>query len=235
MATHLQPQGSPSVPQGLAPGRCWARTWGRGLAFSEKGRVQRAVGVARGRGRGRALTRRIEVLAELGLGLAVGPEAALLRELVGHGGRGDDGFEAALALGHVLLRVEEDDVDLGHVEHPQGHRGAQTHRDRQRRRLDVQLGAGRGRVRARSALASGPEPPLRRPPQGQTREDRPGALCPAGFRQKGVVMESWPLDQNPGFKSWLHHFQLCDRGQVTSLCLSFLTCNMGMIIIVLTS
>lgn len=98
-----------------------------------------------GEERGQALTWSFQVLAELGLGLAVGPEAALLRELVGHGGGGDDGFEAALALGHVLLRVEEDDVDLGHVEHPQGHRGAQTHRDRQRRRLDVQLGAGRGR------------------------------------------------------------------------------------------
>ena len=139
------PQGSPCDPigpdlvgsgeAGTAPGR------GRGLGWS------------RGEGRGRALTGGFQVLAELGLGLAVGPEAAFLGELVGHGGGGDDGFETALALGHVLLRVEEDDVHLGHVEHPQGHRGAQTHRDRQRRRLDVQLGAGRGR--RQSALCPG--------------------------------------------------------------------------------
>lgn len=99
-------------------------------------------------GGGQALTRGLQVLAELRLGLPVGPEAALLGELVRHGGSGDDGFEAALALGHVLLRVEEDDVDLGHVEHPQGHRGAQTHRDGQRRGLDVQLGVGRGRCQS---------------------------------------------------------------------------------------
>ena len=80
----------------------WSRGEGRGLRWS------------RGEGRGRALTGGFQVLAELGLGLAVGPEAAFLRELVGHGGGGDDGFETALALGHVLLRVEEDDVHLGH-------------------------------------------------------------------------------------------------------------------------
>lgn len=68
-----------------------------------------------------ALTWGLQVLAKLRLGLAIGPKVALLCELVGHGGGGDDGFETALALGHVLLRMEEDDVDLGHVEHPQGH------------------------------------------------------------------------------------------------------------------
>lgn len=130
------------LSQDPAQGGAWPGPgWGAGLLQEGGGPGQDP----EGKGRGRALTRGLEVLAELRLGLPIGPEAALLRELVGHGGGGDDGFEAALALGHVLLRVEEDDVDLGHVEHPQRHRGAQTHRDRQRRRLDVQLEVGRGR------------------------------------------------------------------------------------------
>lgn len=85
------------------------------------------------------LTLRFQVFAELRLGLSVGAEPSLLRELVGHGGRCHHRLEAPLALGDVLLRVEEDDVHLGHVEHAQGHRGTQTHRDGERRGLDVHL------------------------------------------------------------------------------------------------
>lgn len=49
-------------------------------------------------------------------------------------------LEAAFPFGHVLLRVKEDDVDLGHVEHPQRHGGRQAERDGQGGRLDVHLG-----------------------------------------------------------------------------------------------
>lgn len=188
------------LSQDPAQGGAWPGPgWGAGLLQEGGGPGQDP----EGKGRGRALTRGLEVLAELRLGLPIGPEAALLRELVGHGGGGDDGFEAALALGHVLLRVEEDDVDLGHVEHPQRHRGAQTHRDRQRRRLDVQLEVGRGGVREGSAPAS------RSRPQRQTQGGQTPtalcpcpALCPTVFGQTGVVVLSWDfrpdsLDSNP--------------------------------------
>ena len=70
------------------------------------------------------LTVGLHALAELRLHLAVGPLGGQLGQLAGHGGGGDNGLEAALALGHVLLRVEDDDVDLGHVEHAQRHGGA---------------------------------------------------------------------------------------------------------------
>lgn len=139
-----------------------------------------------GEGRTRTLTRSLKVLAELRLGFTIGPEAALLRELVGHGGGGDDGFEAALALGHILLRVEEDDVDLGHVEHPQGHRGAQTHRDRQRCRLDVQLEVGQGRRQKELC------PSLRVPTPGtDTRGTDPGspAPCPTDWAEGSCGVE----------------------------------------------
>lgn len=80
-----------------------------------------------------------EAFAQLGLGLSVGSESGLGVELVGHGGSGNHSLEAPCALGHVLLRVEENHVDLGHVEQPEGHRGAQAHRDGQRGCLDIHL------------------------------------------------------------------------------------------------
>ncbi len=43
------------------------------------------------------------------------------------------------AFGHVLLRVEDDDVDFGHVEHPQRHRRAEAERDGEGGGLDVHL------------------------------------------------------------------------------------------------
>lgn len=83
-----------------------------------------------------------QTLAELRLGLSVGPQAAFRVELVGHGGCGDHSLQAALALGHVLLRMEEHHVHFGHVEHPQGDGGAQAHRDGQGCGLDVHLLCG---------------------------------------------------------------------------------------------
>lgn len=61
-------------------------------------------------------------------------------------------LEAAFPLGYVLLRVKEDDINLGHVEHPQRHRGRQAEGDGQGGGLDVHLGdtereVGRGRER----------------------------------------------------------------------------------------
>lgn len=153
-------------PAGEGRGLAWSSGGGAGPGLAQRERGGAWAG-PEGEGRGWALTGGFQVLAELRLGLAVGPEAAFLRELVGHGGGGDNGFETALALGHVLLRVEEDDVDLGHVEHPQGHRGAQTHRDRQRRRLDVQLGGGPGAASER-ALPRARGGPVRSPPLRQT-------------------------------------------------------------------
>lgn len=85
------------------------------------------------------LTLRLQAFAQLRLGLPIGSESSLGVELVGHGGGGDHGLEATRALGHVLLRVEENHVDLGHVEQPEGHRGTETHRDGQRGRLNVHL------------------------------------------------------------------------------------------------
>lgn len=72
------------------------------------------------------LTVGLHAFAELRLDLSVGAISSLLGQLTRHGGCGDDGLEAALALWHVLLRVEDDDVDLRHVKHPQGHRGAEA-------------------------------------------------------------------------------------------------------------
>ena len=48
-------------------------------------------------------------------------------------------LKAAFSFGYVLLGVEEDDVDLGHVEHPQRHRGGQAERDGQGGSLDIHL------------------------------------------------------------------------------------------------
>lgn len=75
----------------------------------------------------------------LRLGLSVLSVAGLLGQACGHGGRLHHSFEAALSLLDVLLRVEDDDVDLGDVEHAQGHGGAQAHGDRQSGGLDEHL------------------------------------------------------------------------------------------------
>lgn len=89
---------------------------------------------------GRALlTVGVGVLAQLCLGLPVGSVAGFVRQAGRHGGGGDHGLEGALPLLHVELRVEDDDVDFGHVEHPEGHGRAQVHGDGQRGRLDVEL------------------------------------------------------------------------------------------------
>lgn len=63
----------------------------------------------------------------LNLGLSILFVVGFLRQVRGHGGRLHHGLEAALPLLDVLLRVEDDDVDLGDVEHAQGHGGAQAH------------------------------------------------------------------------------------------------------------
>lgn len=54
-------------------------------------------------------------------------------------------LEAAFSFGYVLLGVEEDDIDLGHVEHPQRHRGRQAEGDGQGGSLDIHLRGGRQR------------------------------------------------------------------------------------------
>lgn len=66
----------------------------------------------------------------------------LLGEAGGHGGRLHHWLEAALALLDVLLRVEDDDVYFGHVEHPQRNRSTQAHGHSQGGCLDVHLGKG---------------------------------------------------------------------------------------------
>lgn len=59
--------------------------------------------------------------------------------LLGHGGRLRHGFQAALSFLDVLLRVEDDDIGLGDVEHAQGHGGAQAHGHCQGGGLDEHL------------------------------------------------------------------------------------------------
>lgn len=85
------------------------------------------------------LTVGVHVLAQLRLGLSVGPVAGLVGQAGRHGGGGDHGFEGALPLLHVELRVEDDDVDFGHVEHPEGHGRAEVHGDGEGGGLDVEL------------------------------------------------------------------------------------------------
>lgn len=75
----------------------------------------------------------------LDLGLSVLFVAGLLRQARGHGGCLHHRFEAALPLLDVLLWVEDDDVDLGDVEHAQGYGGAQAHGHGQGRGLDEHL------------------------------------------------------------------------------------------------
>lgn len=49
-------------------------------------------------------------------------------------------LEASFPLLDILLWVEDDDVDLGHVEHPEGDEGAERHGHGQSGRLDEHLG-----------------------------------------------------------------------------------------------
>lgn len=81
----------------------------------------------------------------LDLGLSVLFVVGLLGQVRGHGGRLHHCFEAALSLLHVLLRVEDDDIDLGYVEHAQGHGGAQAHGHSQGCGLDKHLEQRRSR------------------------------------------------------------------------------------------
>lgn len=81
----------------------------------------------------------LETFAEFGLGLPVGPQASFGVELVGHGGRSDHSLQAALALGYILLGMEENHVDLRHVEHSQRDGRAEAHGDGQGGGLDIQL------------------------------------------------------------------------------------------------
>lgn len=85
------------------------------------------------------LTTIVPTLTEFGFHLSIGPFTGQLAELVCHGGSGDDGLEAALAFGHVLLRVQDNDVDFGHVKHPQRHGRTQAQRDGQCGCLNVHL------------------------------------------------------------------------------------------------
>ena len=58
-------------------------------------------------------------------------------------------LEAAFSFGYILLGVEEDDVDLGHVEHSQRHRGGQVERDGQGGGLDIHLEREKRRTRGK--------------------------------------------------------------------------------------
>lgn len=86
-----------------------------------------------------ALTLCLEAFTQFSLGFSIGSQSWLGVEFVGHSGSSNHCLEAARALGHILLRVEENHVHLWHVEQPKGHRGAQAHGDGQRGRLDVHL------------------------------------------------------------------------------------------------
>lgn len=69
------------------------------------------------------------------LGLSV----LFIVRLLGHGGCRRRGFNAALSLLDVLLRVEDDDIDFGDVEHAQGYGGTQAHGHCQGGGLDKHL------------------------------------------------------------------------------------------------
>lgn len=80
-----------------------------------------------------------QTFAEFRLGLSVWPQAAFGVELVGHGGCGDHSLQTALALRDVLLWMEENHVDLRHVEHSQRDGRTQAYRDCQGCGLDIHL------------------------------------------------------------------------------------------------
>ena len=79
------------------------------------------------------------VLAQLSLGLSIGPLTGLLGQTRWHCGSCDNSLEATLPLLYVELRVEDNDVHLGHVEHAQCYWGTEVHGDGQGRCLNVQL------------------------------------------------------------------------------------------------
>ena len=84
-----------------------------------------------------------KTFTEFRLGLSIWPQATFGVELVGHGGCSDHSLQAALALGHVLLWMEENHVDLRHVEHSQRDRRTEAYGDGQSCGLDVHLYYGR--------------------------------------------------------------------------------------------
>lgn len=91
------------------------------------------------------LTAGLHVLTQLCFGLSVGPVTGLVGEPGRHGGGGDHSLEGSFPLLHVELRVEDDDVDFGHVEQAEGDRGAQVHGDGERGGLNVELGSRKQR------------------------------------------------------------------------------------------
>lgn len=54
-------------------------------------------------------------------------------------------LKAAFPFRHILLGVKEDNVDFGHIEHPQRHRGRQAEGDGQGGGLDIHLNRHRER------------------------------------------------------------------------------------------
>jgi len=89
------------------------------------------------------LTLCFQTFTEFRLGLSIWPQAAFGVELVGHGSCSDHSLQAAFALGYVLFWMEENHVDLGHVEHSQGDRRTEADRDGQGCGLDIHLYDGR--------------------------------------------------------------------------------------------
>lgn len=64
---------------------------------------------------------------------------------LGRGRHGRGRLEAALPLLHILLRMEQDDVGFGHIEHAEGHRCTQAQGHSQCGRLDIDLGRHGGK------------------------------------------------------------------------------------------
>lgn len=79
------------------------------------------------------------VLTQLSLSLSVWPLVGLLGQTRWHCGSCDHSLEATLPLLYIHLRVEDNYVYLGHVEHAQCYRGTEVHGDGQGGRLNVQL------------------------------------------------------------------------------------------------
>lgn len=125
------------------------------------------------------LTVGLQVLAQLRLGLAVGPVGGLVGQPGRHGGGGDHGLEGALPLLDVELRVEDDDVDLGDVEQAEGDGGAQVHGDGEGGGLDVELGTESTRL---TRHRNGPVP------AGQNRLDGTRRNRLDGFYGEGLFL-----------------------------------------------
>lgn len=71
--------------------------------------------------------------------MAIGSLGCQLRQLAAGSGGSDHRLETALTLGHIALRMEQDDIDLWKIEKTQRDGGAEAERDSQRSRLDVHL------------------------------------------------------------------------------------------------